>query len=274
LDLRKKDAKSSVSLHYSFSECYRVTNDSANPKVSYIQTHLFKIYNIGAFLMKKILIIEDEPELSKFIRLELEYEGYEVVVALEGRDGLNKALCDDVELILLDLMLPGLNGIEVCRRIRSVKNTPIIMITARDSVLDRISGLDSGADDYISKPFQIEELLARMRAIFRRVDKQQDTHKLIYKDLVMDTEARTVTRGQVTIDLTKKEFDLLLLLMKNINRVLTRDILLEEVWGYDTSIETNIVDVYISYLRAKIDSKDEEESYIQTVRGSGYVLRK
>ena len=120
--------------------------------------------------MKKILIIEDEVNLSEFIRLELEYEKYEVLVAFEGRDGLAKALAEDIDLILLDLMLPGLNGIEVCRRIRAVKTIPIIMITARDSVLDRISGLDSGADDYISKPFQIEELLARMRAIFRRVE--------------------------------------------------------------------------------------------------------
>ena len=147
--------------------------------------------------MKKILIIEDEVNLSDFIRLELEYEKYEVLVALEGRDGLAKALDEDIDLILLDLMLPGLNGIEVCRRIRAVKNTPIIMITARDSVLDRISGLDSGADDYISKPFQIEELLARMRAIFRRVETwDQSNHLLIYKDLELDLEARIVKREQ------------------------------------------------------------------------------
>ncbi|UQD51046.1 DNA-binding response regulator [Bacillus methanolicus] len=223
--------------------------------------------------MKKILIIEDEVDLSKFIRLELEYEGYDVIVAYDGREGLEKALSEEVDLILLDLMLPGLNGIEVCRRIRSSKDTPIIMITARDSVLDRISGLDSGADDYISKPFQIEELLARMRAIFRRVENRHSHHKLTFKDLEMDTEARTVKRGNEIIELTKKEFDLLLLLMKNVNRVLTREVLLEKVWGYDTSIETNIVDVYISYLRAKIDLEDHD-SYIQTVRGSGYVLRK
>lgn len=223
--------------------------------------------------MKKILIIEDEVNLSNFIRLELEYEKYEVLVAFEGRDGLAKALDEDINLILLDLMLPGLNGIEVCRRIRAAKNTPIIMITARDSVLDRISGLDSGADDYISKPFQIEELLARMRAIFRRMDSgNQSNHKLIYKDIELDLEARVVKREHAMIELTKKEFDLLKLLMKNVNRVLTREVLLEEVWGYDTLIETNIVDVYISYLRAKINQGDQD-SYIQTVRGSGYVLR-
>ena len=224
--------------------------------------------------MKKILIIEDEVNLSDFIRLELEYEKYEVLVAFEGRDGLAKAIDEDIDLILLDLMLPGLNGIEVCRRIRAAKNTPIIMITARDSVLDRISGLDSGADDYISKPFQIEELLARMRAIFRRVESgNQSNQMLIYKDLEMDLEARIVKRENEIIELTKKEFDLLKLLMKNINRVLTREVLLEEIWGYDALIETNVVDVYISYLRAKVDRADQD-SYIQTVRGSGYVLRK
>ena len=211
--------------------------------------------------MKKILIIEDEESLSEFIRLELEYEGYEVIVSFDGRDGLAKALNEEVDLILLDLMLPSLNGIEVCRRIRSSKDTPIIMITARDSVLDRISGLDSGADDYISKPFQIEELLARLRAIFRRSDRHMSYHKLIYKDLELDTESRVVKRGNEIIDLTKKEFDLLLLLMKNINRVLTRDVLLEEIRGYDTSIETNVVDVYISYLRAKVDDKEKRILY-------------
>jgi DNA-binding response OmpR family regulator len=225
-------------------------------------------------MMKKILIIEDEVNLSEFIRLELEYEKYEVLVAYEGRDGLAKALAEDIDLILLDLMLPGLNGIEVCRRIRAVKTIPIIMITARDSVLDRISGLDSGADDYISKPFQIEELLARMRAIFRRVESvDQNNHLLLFKDLEMNLEARIVKRETEVIELTKKEFDLLKLLMKNVNRVLTREVLLEAVWGYEAVVETNIVDVYISYLRAKID-RSGQESYIQTVRGSGYVLRK
>ena len=155
--------------------------------------------------MKKILIIEDEANLSEFIRLELEYEKYEVLVAYKGRDGLAKALAEDIDLILLDLMLPGLNGIEVCRRIRAVKTIPIIMITARDSVLDRISGLDSGADDYISKPFQIEELLARMRAIFRRVENvDQKNHLLLFKDLEMNLEARIVKRETEVIELTKR----------------------------------------------------------------------
>ena len=169
-------------------------------------------------------------------------------------------------------MLPGLNGVEVCRRIRLVNSTPIIMITARDSVLDKISGLDSGADDYITKPFQIEELLARMRALFRRSEVPANHHKLIYQDLEVNMESRTAKRGNEEIELTKKEFDLLYLLLKNKNRVLTREFLLEKIWGFDTMIETNIVDVYISYLRAKVNRK-EEESYIHTVRGTGYVIR-
>ena len=224
-------------------------------------------------VMKKILIIEDEANLSNFIRLELEYEKYEVLVSFNGRDGVKQALKEDIDLILLDLMLPGLNGMEVCRRIRSEKNTPIIMITARDSVLDRVLGLDSGADDYISKPFEIEELLARMRAIFRRGEiKSHKSHKLIYQDLEMDLDARIVKRDNENIELTKREFNLLRLLMENVNRVLTREVLLEKVWGYDTSIETNVVDVYVSYLRSKLD-KENQDSHIQTVRGAGYVLR-
>ena len=222
--------------------------------------------------MKKVLIIEDEKNLSQFIQLELEHEGYEVRTAFDGRDGLDQALHEQVDLILLDLMLPNLNGIEVCRRIRLINSTPIIMITARDSVLDKISGLDSGADDYITKPFQIEELLARMRALFRRSEVPMNHQSIVYKDLEVDIESRIVKRGNNEIELTKREFDLLYLLLKNINRVLTRELLLEKIWGFDTMIETNIIDVYISYLRAKID-REEEDSYIQTVRGTGYVIR-
>ncbi|MBP0725392.1 response regulator transcription factor [Bacillus sp. RG28] len=223
--------------------------------------------------MNKILVIEDEKELAKFIQLELEYEGYQVTVENDGRDGLNKALGEDFDLILLDLMLPSLSGTEICRRVRMNKDTPIIMITARDTVFDRISGLDSGADDYISKPFVIEELLAHMRAIFRRINKIEKNNYLVYKDLSLDPAARIVKKGDEIIDLTKKEFDMLFLFMKNVNRVLTREMLLEAVWGYDTSVETNVVDVYISYLRTKLDDK-ENNLYINTVRGAGYVLRK
>ncbi|WP_458415272.1 response regulator transcription factor [Schinkia sp. CFF1] len=224
--------------------------------------------------MMNVLIIEDEKNMARFIELELKYEGYSTETAYDGRTGLELALIRDFDVILLDLMLPSLNGIEVCRRIRTVKDTPIIMLTARDSVLDRVSGLDSGADDYISKPFAIEELLARIRAVLRRRPQEvEQTHKIItFKDIEVDTDARTVNRGEKTIDLTKREYDLLLVFLQNINRVLTREILLEKVWGYEAFAETNVVDVYIRYLRNKIDNKNEE-SIIQTVRGAGYVMR-
>jgi len=174
-------------------------------------------------------------------------------------------------------MLPELNGIDVARRIRQVTNVPIIMMTARDSVIDRVSGFDHGADDYIVKPFAIEELLARMRALLRRIEietesdaKRQTT--IQYKDLVVEKENRIVRRGEETIELTKREYELLVELMENINVVLSREVLLNRVWGYETEIETNVVDVYIRYLRNKID-KPNAESYIQTVRGTGYVMR-
>lgn len=173
-------------------------------------------------------------------------------------------------------MLPQLNGVEVCRRVRQVKETPIIMITARDSVIDRVSGLDHGADDYIVKPFAIEELLARLRALLRRIETSENETKqttLEYRDIVVEKESRIVKRGEDIIDLTKREYELLLTLMENINIVLTREVLLNKVWGYETEVETNVVDVYVRYLRNKIDNKDDDESYIQTVRGTGYVMR-
>lgn len=227
--------------------------------------------------MSRILIIEDEKNLSRFVELELKHEGYETEVCKNGRQGLELALDEDWNAILLDLMLPELNGLEVCRRVRQVKNTPIIMMTARDSVIDRVSGLDHGADDYIVKPFAIEELLARLRAVLRRVEleNEQNGNKqttLTYRDLTIEKENRVVRRGDEIIELTKREYELLLTLMENINVVLARDTLLKKVWGYETQIETNVVDVYIRYLRNKID-RPGEDSYIQTVRGTGYVMR-
>ena len=227
--------------------------------------------------MSRILIIEDEKNLSRFVELELQHEGYETEVCKNGRKGLELALDEDWDAILLDLMLPELNGLEVCRRVRQVKNTPIIMMTARDSVIDRVSGLDHGADDYIVKPFAIEELLARLRAVLRRVEleNEQNGNKqttLTYRDLTIEKENRVVRRGDEIIELTKREYELLLTLMENINVVLARDTLLKKVWGYETQIETNVVDVYIRYLRNKID-RPGEDSYIQTVRGTGYVMR-
>ncbi|MGG3916127.1 response regulator transcription factor [Rossellomorea vietnamensis] len=224
--------------------------------------------------MKRILVIEDEKNLSRFIELELKYEGYEVGLAYDGRDGLDQALNEEWDVILLDLMLPGLNGLEVCRRIRQVKAIPILMITARDSVMDRVSGLDSGADDYIVKPFAIEELLARLRAVFRRAVKEDAAQQTSFhfRDIIVYKESRQVFKLEDEIDVTKREYDLLLAFLENKNIVLTREVLLNKVWGYDTEVETNVVDVYVRYLRNKIDSPGEE-SYIQTVRGTGYVMR-
>lgn len=227
--------------------------------------------------MSKILIIEDEKNLARFVELELQHEGYDTFACKNGREGLEVALEKNWDAILLDLMLPELNGLEVCRRVRQVKNTPIIMMTARDSVIDRVSGLDHGADDYIVKPFAIEELLARLRAVLRRVDleSEQNASKqttVTYRDLTIEKENRVVRRGDEIIELTKREYELLLALMENVNVVLARDVLLKKVWGYETQIETNVVDVYIRYLRNKID-RPGEDSYIQTVRGTGYVMR-
>ena len=227
--------------------------------------------------MSKILIIEDEENLAHFVELELKHEGYETYACESGRTGLEVALSEEWDAILLDLMLPDLNGLEVCRRVRQVKNTPIIMMTARDSVIDRVSGLDHGADDYVIKPFAIEELLARLRAVLRRVDLESEYNSskqttVSYRDLVIEKENRVVRRGDEIIKLTKREYELLLTLMENVNVVLARDVLLKEVWGYESQIETNVVDVYIRYLRNKID-RPGEDSYIQTVRGTGYVMR-
>lgn len=227
--------------------------------------------------MSKILIIEDEKNLARFVELELKHEGYETEVHFNGRTGLEAALAEDWDAILLDLMLPELNGLEVCRRVRQVKNIPIIMMTARDSVIDRVSGLDHGADDYIVKPFAIEELLARLRALLRRIsiEGENNTAKqttIKYRDLVIEKENRVVRRGDDIIELTKREYELLLTLMENVNVVLARDVLLSKVWGYNSDVETNVVDVYVRYIRNKID-RPGEPSYIQTVRGTGYVMR-
>ncbi|SIO03536.1 DNA-binding response regulator, OmpR family, contains REC and winged-helix (wHTH) domain [Carnobacterium alterfunditum] len=229
--------------------------------------------------MNKILIIEDEKNLARFVELELKHEGYATEVRYNGRSGLEAAVAEDAhwDVILLDLMLPELNGIDVCRRIRQVSKVPIIMMTARDSVIDRVSGLDHGADDYIVKPFAIEELLARLRALFRRIEIESEQNitkqtTVTYRDLKVEKENRVVRRGEEVIELTKREYELLLELMENVNVVLARDVLLNKVWGYETEVETNVVDVYIRYLRNKIDVPNVD-SYIQTVRGTGYVMR-
>ncbi|HHD6021197.1 TPA: two-component system response regulator CovR [Streptococcus pyogenes] len=226
-------------------------------------------------MTKKILIIEDEKNLARFVSLELQHEGYEVIVEVNGREGLETALEKEFDLILLDLMLPEMDGFEVTRRLQTEKTTYIMMMTARDSIMDVVGGLDRGADDYIVKPFAIEELLARIRAIFRRQDIESEKKvpsQGIYRDLVLNPQNRSVNRGDDEISLTKREYDLLNILMTNMNRVMTREELLSNVWKYDEAVETNVVDVYIRYLRGKIDIPGKE-SYIQTVRGMGYVIR-
>lgn len=228
--------------------------------------------------MSKVLIVEDEENLAKFVGLELKHEGYEVETVLDGRSGLDAALENNYDAILLDLMLPELNGLEVARRLRETKKTPIIMMTARDSVIDRVSGLDYGADDYLVKPFAIEELLARIRSLLRRIaieTESSDKHRSIinFKDLRIEKENRIARRDDQIINLTKREYDLLLTLVENINVVQSREQLLKEVWGFDSEVETNVVDVYIRYLRNKIDDPESKASYIQTVRGTGYVMR-
>ncbi|MCZ9649418.1 response regulator transcription factor [Lactobacillus mulieris] len=230
--------------------------------------------------MAKILIIEDEKNLARFVQLELQHEEYETVVENNGRRGWDLALNEKFDAILLDLMLPDLNGLEIARRVRQVKTTPIIMMTARDSVIDRVSGLDHGADDYIVKPFAIEELLARLRAVLRRVniEKKVSSNAAIkqkvvkFNDLTIETANRIVHRGDKTIDLTKREYNLLMTLIDNKNNVVSREQLLNKIWGPDSNIETNVVEVYVRYLRNKIDAPDRP-SYIKTVRGTGYMVR-
>lgn len=220
--------------------------------------------------MYEVLIVEDEENIASFINMELSHEGYKTEMCNDGKEGLEKAIEKDYDMIILDLMLPTLNGLEVCRRLRKLKNTPIIMLTARDNVMDKVSGLQMGADDYIVKPFAIEELLARIETILRRVNlSNNNTSTLKFKDITVDIEARIVKCGDEVINLTTTEYELLLQLIRHENKVLTRDYLLEHVWGYDYDAETNVVDVYIRHLRSKLKNDD----YIHTVRGVGYVLR-
>ncbi|MDT2433927.1 response regulator transcription factor [Enterococcus avium] len=230
--------------------------------------------------MKKpvILIVEDEESLVSFIAEELKYENYEVLIAVDGQEALTlfDANEERVNLLLLDWMLPKVDGLTVARKIRRRSQVPILMMTARDQVVDKVSGLDAGVDDYLTKPFDIEELLARIRVILRREERIQSLQNepIInqYQDLTMDVVKRTVTRDGQTIMLTQKEFDLLYELMKKPEEVFTRDELLNEVWGYDYIGQINTVDVFVRALRNKLDD-DQHPRLIQTIRGVGYVLR-
>lgn len=222
---------------------------------------------------KRVLLIEDEIKLARFVELELRYEGYDVTVCHDGREGMERINNEEFDMLLLDLMLPNLTGIEICRRVRKFSQIPIIMLTAKDEVMDKVAGLDSGADDYLTKPFAIEELLARMRVAFKHSD-GSTTKKTILQvqDMVIDTERRMVTVGGKVVDLTKKEFELLRYLVQNKNIALTREQILNEVWGYSYIGETNVVDVYIRYLRTKIDEAFGKK-YILTIRGVGYYVK-
>ena len=223
-------------------------------------------------MTEKILLIEDEEKLARMVEMELRYEGYEVVKTFDGRSGLEQALTGNCDLVLLDIMLPQLSGMEVLRRLRRESDIPVIMLTARDSVIDKVSGLDSGADDYITKPFAIEELLARIRAALRKHSLTKGGTVLTAGPLEMDIDKHTVTVKGQGVELTKKEFDLLRHLLENKGRVLSRENLLDSVWGFDFVGETNSVDVYIRFLRSKIDEAFGIK-LIHTVRGVGYVIR-
>jgi len=220
----------------------------------------------------KILIIEDEKQIGRFLQLEFEHEGYSVVIANNGVSGLKEAVENEYDLILLDLMLPGLNGFEVLKKIREKSDVPVILVTAKYETKDKVNGLDFGADDYITKPFDIEELFARVRTALRKVNNKQQKEILKFKDIIMDLTIHEVRRSDVKIDLTKKEFDLLAFLIKNANIALSREKILEKVWGYDYYGDTNIVDVYIRYLRSKIDDPFKNK-LIHTIRGVGYTLK-
>ncbi|VYU64970.1 response regulator [Clostridium tertium] len=224
--------------------------------------------------MVKILIVEDEEKIARFLELELIHEGYEILKANNGRMGLEIAEKGEVDLVILDVMLPEINGLEVLRRIRKVSDIPIIMLTARDAVMDKVSGLDAGADDYVTKPFAIEELLARIRTALKKrvVTEKKDIDVLSCGLLSLDKKRHKVVYNDTEIELTNREFTLLQILMENKNIVLTRDVLIEKVCGYDYFGETNVIDVYIRYLRTKIDDTFKTK-IITTVRGVGYVIK-
>ena len=224
-----------------------------------------------------ILIIEDEENLARFVEMELSYEGYTVQKAHDGRTGLDMALSGDFDLIILDVMLPVLNGMEVLRRMRRELMTPVIMLTARDTVVDKVMGLDGGADDYMTKPFEIEELLARIRNAMRKTAQkngaeQKESGVLAACGVTLDPARRLVGLQKKQIDLTKREFDLLHFLMENKGLVFSRETLLDRVWGYDYLGDTNVVDVYVRYIRSKIDDVFGIK-LIHTVRGVGYVVK-
>lgn len=222
-------------------------------------------------MKEKILIIEDDHAIVNLLQRGLVYEGYEVVVAMDGFSGMRSAREEKPDLVILDWMLPKMDGLAVCQDIHEIGSIPILMLTAKDTVRDRVQGLDAGADDYMVKPFDLNELLARVRALLRRTRQERITI-LEFNDLQLDTSTRIASRGKRKIMLTAKEYDLLELFMRHPRQVLTREVIFDRVWGYDFGGESNVLDVYIRYLRQKLEM-NEEPRLIQTARGVGYVLR-
>ena len=223
-------------------------------------------------MAERILVIEDEERIAQFVKRGLIYEGYRVDVAYDGPSGLQMAREQLPDLVILDWMLPGLDGLEVCRRLRAASDVPILMLTAKEDVQDRVTGLDAGADDYLVKPFDFDELLARIRALFRRAAPSSRPEVLKFGDLTLDTGTHRAQRSDRYIDLTAKEYELLELFMRNPRRVLTREMIFDRVWGYDFGGESNIIEVYVRYLRQKTEENGEPR-LVHTVRGVGYVLR-
>lgn len=222
---------------------------------------------------ERILIIEDETKIARFLELELRHEGYAVEIEHDGRKALDRALSEEFDLLLLDVMLPSLNGMEVLRRLRQSSDTPVIMLTAKDEITDKVMGLDIGADDYMTKPFAIEELLARISvALKRKRSANSSGGQIVLDKLTVNLDKHSVTYGPEEIELTKKEYDLLHYFIANKNIALSRDKILEAVWGYDYYGDTNIVDVYVRYIRSKIDDRFNIK-LIHTVRGVGYILK-
>lgn len=227
----------------------------------------------GGVKAVNILIIDDDPRITALLKRALTFEGFSATVAGNGTDGLNQALTGNPDLVVLDIMMPGLDGWEVCRRIRAEKDVPVLMLTARDEVADRVKGLDIGADDYLVKPFALEEFLARVRALLRRHKPSGDgRRKLSFAGLTLDPGTREVFRGGREIRLTAKEFDMLQLFMEHPRQVLTRDMLMERLWGYDYSGESNVLEVYVGMIRQKLEEGGEKR-LIHTIRGVGYVFR-
>lgn len=225
---------------------------------------------------KKILIVEDEQKIARFLEMELRHEGFTAVKEENGLQALDRIVQEDYDLVLLDIMLPGMDGITICRRVRELGiNVPIIMLTAKDSIEDKVQGLDIGADDYVTKPFAMQELLARIRVALRK--RQADAGKAVRQEIVCGAikiypELYQVQVNNVSIELTRKEYELLFYLVSNRNHVMSREQILQSVWGYDYLGDTNVVDVYIRYLRTKIDNPFGYK-YLQTVRGVGYVIK-